>query len=186
MASRLNQYLMDLLIAQKDIRTSYLEGGPGVLVSGLIWLMTGLIAYWGNTQVALMVFFFGGMLIFPISVLLVKGLGREGKHQKENPLGTLALESTAILFVGLFVSFLVYTIKPFWFFPFMLLFIGLRYLTFQSLYGMKVYWGLGFAALLLGGACLVFNSPFYLGALLGGILELSTGFLISFKALQRK
>lgn len=70
-------------------------------------------------------------------MLLSKALKRSGNHDSKNPLGKLALESTVILFVGLFLAFYVAKLQAEWFYPIMLMIIGVRYLIFNTLYGIK-------------------------------------------------
>jgi len=132
--------MMDINEAQKDMHLSYLGGGAGVLASGLIWLITGAVAFYYTKQTTILIFFLGGMLIHPLGIVISKLFNRSGQHKKDNPLAKLALESTLILFVGLFVAYSIFQIKTDWFFPIMLMMIGVRYLLFQSIYGMKIFW----------------------------------------------
>lgn len=111
------------------------------------------------------------MLIHPLGILLSKALKRSGQHQKDNPLSNLALESTLLLFIGLFIAYVVLQIRPHWFFPIMLLMIGGRYIIFSSIYGMRIYWILGLLLSASGVAILLLNQAFYLGAFVGGGIE---------------
>lgn len=163
---------------QKDMRVAYLGGGTSIIVSGIIWLISGLAGIYLTQTTSILIFFVGGMLIYPLGLLTAKLLKRSGKHQKNNPLAKLALESTAILFIGLFIAFSVFQIHKLWFFPIMLMIIGVRYLVFQSIYGMKIYWILGLLLIIPGMVCLITNQPFHLGGIIGGIIELIFGVLI--------
>jgi len=116
--------------------------------------------------------FFGGMFIHPLAMLLSKVLKRSGNHDPKNPLGKLALESTIILFVGLFLAFYVAKLQVEWFYPIMLMIIGVRYLIFNTIYGMKVYWFLGALLMFFGMLCIVLNANFVIGAFIGGITEI--------------
>ncbi|MEM6806690.1 MAG: hypothetical protein AAF696_35140 [Bacteroidota bacterium] len=129
---------MNIQDAQKDMRQAYLGGGPGILISALVWLGAGTTSLFSTAQISLIVFFLGGMLIYPLGLLLSKVLGASGKHQKDNPLGALAMESTFLLFIGLFISYVVFQVQPEWFFSIMLLIIGGRYLIFASIYGNRI------------------------------------------------
>lgn len=164
--------------AQKDMRNAYYGGAPGAFASGLVWLTAGIIALLSTQQLSVLVFFVGGMLIHPIGIVLSKVLKRSGKHQKENPLSTLALESTFILFIGLFIAYLTLQTHPNWFFSIMILIIGGRYLVFNSIYGMRVYWVFGAILIIAGFLGLVGNAPFYLIGLVGGIIEILFAFII--------
>ncbi|MDC1052301.1 hypothetical protein OAQ00_03740 [Flavobacteriaceae bacterium] len=85
--------------AQEDMRNSYFGGAPGAFASGVVWLTAGIIALLSTKQISVMVFFFGGMLIHPLGILISKALKGSGKHKKGNPLSHLA-------FIGLFIAFL--------------------------------------------------------------------------------
>ena len=164
--------------AQEDMRKSYFSGGPGAFASGIVWLSAGISALVSTEQISVLIFFFGGMLIHPIGVMLSKALNRSGKHKNGNPLSSLALESTFLLFIGLFIAYFVLQIRPNWFFSIMILIIGGRYLIFSSIYGMRMYWIFG-AILILSGICgFIFNTPFHLIGLIGGIIEILFSLLI--------
>ena len=163
---------------QKDMRISYLGGGTGILVSGVIWLISGLSGMYLTKKTSILIFFIGGILIYPLGVFSSKLLNRSGKHQKNNPLAKLAIESTAILFIGLFIAYSIFQIQKLWFFPIMLMIIGVRYFVFQSIYGMKVYWVLGLSLIASGMFCLISNQLFHLGGIIGGIIELIFSVLV--------
>jgi hypothetical protein len=157
--------------AQRDMRFGYLGGAPGMLVSALVWLAAGVVALYGAPMQPVVALFVGGMLIHPIGVLLTKALRRPGAHTKGNPLGALALESTIQMLMCLPLVYGAYLLKPEWIFPAMLLVIGGRYLTFQSMYGMRVYWACG-AALGVAGYLLTKNgAPMAVAAFTGSAIE---------------
>lgn len=139
---------MTISQAQADMRSAYFSGAAGVLISGAVWLAAGLVAALHSPSVAVLVLLVGGSLIHPASVALCKVLGRTGRHEPGNPLGVLAIEGTFWLLAGIAVAYGVHVLRPEWFFPAMLLAIGGRYLTFQSLYGLRIDW-YGGAALCL-------------------------------------
>jgi hypothetical protein len=120
--------------------------------------------------------FFGGMFIHPLAMLLSKILRRSGNHDPKNPLGKLALESAIILFVGLFLAFYVVTLQVDWFYPIMLMLmlmiIGVRYLVFNTIYGIKTYWVLGVFLMLSGMLCILLGANFVIGAFVGGVIEI--------------
>jgi hypothetical protein len=91
--------------AQRDMDYAYFGGATGVLVSGLVWCAAGFIGLLHSTQASMYALFIGGMFIFPLGMLMSKACKRPGKHKPENPLNKLALESTIIIFVGLFLAF---------------------------------------------------------------------------------
>lgn len=158
--------------AQKDMQDAYLGGGSGVLVSGLVWMAAGIYAMYGSKQDTFIVFFIAGIFIHPIGVLVDKLFGRRGSHVKENPLGYLAMESTAILLTGLFIIYSLSQTLLDWLFPIMLLIIGVRYLLFQTLFGMKIYWILGLALMAAGYIGMESNQPFHTFGIVGGVIEI--------------
>lgn len=149
-----------------------------MLISGLVWLTAGILAAYYTKQTSIIIFFFGGMLIHPLAIMALKFFNRTGKHRDDNPLAKLAMESTAILFIGLFIAYSIFQINTDWFFPIMLMMIGIRYLIFQSVYGMKVFWMLGLTLTFSGIVCLISNQPFQIPAITGGIIELIFAILI--------
>ena len=96
---------MEFKAAQQDMRTGYFGGAPGMLVSGLVWLLAGVVGLLVSQQASVLTLFFGGMAIHPLGSVLAKLLGRSGKHTPGNPLLPLALETTILLFIGLFLAF---------------------------------------------------------------------------------
>ena len=136
--------------AQADMRLGYLSGAPGVLVSGTVWLVAGIVAWRVSPTNAVWALFVGGALIHPIGVVLTKILGRSGSHTPGNPLTSLAAANTCWLIFSLPLAYAVSLLRIEWFFPAMLLVIGGRYLTFDLLYGMRIYWACGGALALAG------------------------------------
>ncbi|SDR86830.1 hypothetical protein SAMN05216503_1215 [Polaribacter sp. KT25b] len=169
---------MTLLEAQKDMRNSYFGGAPGAFVSGFVWLASGITALINTQKISVLVFFFGGMIIHPLGMALCKALKRSGKHKKENPLANLALESTILLFIGLFIAYSILQIQANWFFSIMILIIGARYLIFNSLYGNKIYWIFGAVLILAGVLGILFSKYFYLIVIVGGIIEIIFSLII--------
>lgn len=172
MSEKRSSKIMDIREAQADMRASYLGGAPGVAVSGLVWLLAAaMIAFYG-TRSGILTLFFGGMAIHPVSVVIARVLGRPGRHSKENPLGRLALEGTIVLLLGVALAFGISQYRADHFFAVMLVVIGGRYLTFQTLYGMRLYWLCGGALAASGLACIAMPVPAMQVAVLGGTLEM--------------
>jgi len=158
--------------AQADMRQAYFDGAAGVLVSGLVWLVAALVAALATAPAAVLALLVGGAMIHPLSVLLVKRLGRSGRHAASNPLGRLAIEGTVWLLAGIAIAVLLQTLRVQWFFPAMLLTIGARYLSFQTLYGLRLYWLCGAALGIAGIALLLLRAPVVLAAATGAVIEL--------------
>ncbi len=170
--------------AQADMRHAYLGGAAGVFVSALAWLAAGIVALDSTPSRAVLTLLVGGMLIHPLSVLLAKAMGRPGVHTKGNPLGALALEGTVWMLLGIALAYGISLWRSELFFPAMLLVIGGRYLTFASVYGMRVYWLCG-AALAATGLLLGANlAPMAAGAFAGSAIEGAFG--LAFYLMQRR
>ncbi len=172
---------MNFKDAQYDMRYAYFGGGPGVLASALIWFAAGIVALFASENSSMLTLFFGGMFIYPLGLVFVKILKRPAKHQPENPLGMLAVETTFILLLGLILAFAMVNAYVEWFFPTMLLVIGGRYFVFSTIYGMRLYWLLAIFLVLAGIGLGISHAPFYYGAFAGGILELLFSIPITLK-----
>lgn len=164
--------------AQKDMRTAYCSGAPGVLVSGLTWLIAGLVSWFVTPQSGIITLVIGGMFIFPLSVLLGKAIGCSGKHDKSNPLAPLSLEGTVWMLLSIPIAIGTAFYNPNWFFPAMLLIIAGRYLTFSTLYGMRVYWLLGAILAVASIALLLLSAPAYAAAITGALIECAFSILL--------
>lgn len=160
---------------QQDMRHGYLDGAPGVLVSGLVWVCAGVVAVAVSQRASVLALLLGGMLIFPLSLAVTKLLGRPGTHGQDNPLGKLALEGTFWMLAGIAIAYGVQALRLEWFFPAMMLVIGGRYLTFQTLYGLRAYWVLGAVLCITGILLALLRVPATAAAFAGGIIELSLG-----------
>lgn len=162
---------MNITEAQKDMHYAYYGGATGLLASATAWLVAGVFAAVSSPGTAVLALLVGGMLIHPASVLLAKALGRPGSHATGNPLGALALEGTFFLLLAIPLAYAISWYRVEWFFPAMLLLVGGRYLTFATLYGMRLYWACG-AALALVGFLVVFSkAPALVGAFAGALVE---------------
>jgi hypothetical protein len=173
-----------LVQAQTDMCRGYANGSIGIIVSGLMWLISAIVTYQYSANQAVWTLLIGGMLIHPVSVLLYKIIGLSGSHTKGNPLGNLAMEGTIFMIMCLPIAFGLSLQYTEWFFQGMLLIIGGRYLTFSSIYGIRLYWILG-AVLGVAAYLLFYNSVQSLGTLLtGSLIEISFG-LFMFLSFRR-
>lgn len=164
--------------AQQDMRESYYGGAPGVITSGTAWLIAGLVALMISPKAGIYTLIFGGMLIFPVSVVFGKLIGASGKHDKSNPLAPLAMEGTFWMLLSIPIAIGVAFYKMEWFFPAMLFVIGGRYLTFSTLYGNRLYWVLGIALAVSGWLLLVSNAPAFAAAMTGAAIEYCFGIVL--------
>ncbi len=169
---------MNLDEAQRDMQRAYYDGATGLFASATAWLAATLAAWLSTPGTAIAVLLFGGMLIFPVSVVLSKALGRSGFHAKDNPLGALVLGSTVWMFLAIPIAFGASLYRVEWFFPAMLLTIGGRYLTFSTLYGLRVYWFCGGVLAATGVILVMLRLPIQAGALAGSVIEYGFGIAV--------
>ena len=165
----------NLQTAQQDMRNGYGYGSSGVFSSGLVWLCAAVAVKIYGVNSGIWTLIIGGMMIFPLSMLIGKLVGILGKHDGGNPLGKSAMEGTVWMIMCIPLAYGLSMQRPEWFFQGMLLIIGGRYLTFATLYGMRVYWLLG--GLLAAAAWMLFTlqAGAFNSALSGGIIEVVFG-----------
>jgi hypothetical protein len=152
--------------AQADVRRVFKGGYSGPLVSAFIWAGANAAYVLGSPETAMAVLFFGGMLLFPLSALILRSTG-SGSLPKGHPSTALAMQSAFTVPLGLLVAIALGSFAPELFFPASLIIVGAHYLVFISLYGMKIYAALG-GALALIGAAGIFVAP-GLGSISGWI-----------------
>ena len=169
---------MTLAEAQRDMRQAYLSGAPGMLTSACVWLAAGLVALYMTPERALWTLFIGASFIHPVSVLLVKLLGRSGNHAKGNALGSLAFATTVWLILSCAIAYGLALYRMEWFFPAMLCVIGGRYLTFATLFGVRLYWACGLTLAAAAYALLQTHRVPAVSALTGAAVEASFGVAI--------
>ena len=173
--------------AQLEMRTNYLNGSTGVLVSGVVWLISGIFAYSISSTKAIWVLLIGGALIYPLTIFLNKLLGFSGAHSKNNPLGKLAMEGTFFMLMCIPLAYGLSLQHTEWFFEGMLLIIGGRYLTFNTIYGKPLFWILGGVLGVAAYLLFTINAKSYVAAFVGAAIEVSFGLfmLINFYSTKK-
>lgn len=165
---------MNVSAAQREMRSAFLGGFAGQLVSGLIWLVASAISVWVSSQYGMVVLFFGSMLIFPLTQGALRLIGRPAKVSPENGLWSLGTQVAFTVPLNFLLVGAATLYRETWFFPAAMIVVGAHYLPFITLYGMKMFAILA-ALLVAGGAALAMYGPaiFSLGGwLTGGILIL--------------
>lgn len=169
---------MQIKEAQADLRRSFVGGGPGVVVSGLVWAAAGFVEARSGIPQAFAVLFFGGMLIFPLSLLIDRVIFRRARLQPGNGLSPIALESTAAMIAGLLAAYLLLGLQSQLVFPIAALVVGAHYFAFRTLYGDSTFLVLGALISVLG-----LNGVFSWAALPGGLIWWVAGVELVFGAL---
>lgn len=135
--------------AQDELRAGYFLGTPGVAVSGLVWLIAGLLWTARGPGVAFTALFLGGIAIFPLSLAIARVLGAK-PVSKGNSLNSLGFETTVPLFAGLFVAYALIGRDPPLAFALFAAIVGARYFAFATLYRDRTYWVLGAVMMAVG------------------------------------
>ena len=162
---------MTLSDAQREVRSVFLGGSIGQLVTGAIWLISAALSTWAGERQGIIALFLGGMLIFPLTQLSLRLIGRPGTLGRDNPLSQYSLQSVfaMVAMYPLIYAAVLYNIN--WFYPAFMLVVGAHYLSFIFLYGM---WQYGVLAAVLFGSGLtlavILPNTFNLGGWIAGLV----------------
>jgi hypothetical protein len=164
--------------AQREIRSAYLGGAVGQIVSALLWFASAALATWASPRSAIMVLVIGGMLIFPLTRLGLFLIGHRVRITAGNPLNGLAMQVAFVLPLSLPVVGAAALYRLDWFYPAFMIVLGAHYLPFVFLYGMRMFAVLCAALVTAGlGLGLYLQLPFAVGAWITAALLLVFGVL---------
>jgi hypothetical protein len=166
--------------AQQDNRRAFVGGGPGAFVSGLLWLGAALIMRQRGVGTAFAFIFFGGMLIFPLTLLVSRQMFKRAPASKSNSLGRVVPESTVAMIGGLFAAWLFLSSKPAYVFPLVAVAVGTHYASFGTVFGNKLFWVRAGLVTAIGVLDILGYVRFPNGpALAVGILEIVFGIILT-------
>ena len=126
---------MEIVAAQLELRRTYLRGGPGAVVSGIVWLVSGTGATANGVPLGFAVLFFGGILIFPVASLIVRSFFRPEKLSRGNPGGLTVIETVFPMLGGLLAAWLLIPYRPDLVLPLCAIAVGAHYFGFRTAYG---------------------------------------------------
>lgn len=164
--------------AQSTMRLSHKNGGPGVLISGIVWILAATTTYVDSFSTGILVFFVGGMLIHPVSLLISSKIKKE-EVIPDKQLTRLAVFTLPILFGGLYLAYVMSQQQEALFFPIMAAAIGIRYLLFQKIYGIGSFVTLGATLIIIAIVATTQNTELALVPLAVGIVEIIFGIWIT-------
>jgi len=164
------------------MRHAYYDGAPGILVSGIVWVIAALVCYYLGVDKAVWTLLIGGVLISPVSTIVEKVLGRPAKTEKANALNQLAMASTIWLILCCAMAYGLFLLKSEFFFPAMMATIGARYLIFASVFGRSIFWVLGGTLIVAGYLAFFYAVSPTIAAGLGGLIEVLFALLVFSKA----
>jgi hypothetical protein len=156
--------------AQRHVRSAFVGGFWGQLVSSTIWLVSAVLATFGTPRAAIVTIVASGFFIFPATLLLLRLTGGPPSPTKGNPLSALGMQIAFTLPMTMLLLVPVTEFRLNLFYPALLILLGAHYLPFVFLYGMRIFAALC-AILVSSGIAIALYLPhsFSLGAWVGGI-----------------
>lgn len=160
---------MEIQVAQKEVRSVYIGGFWGQLVSSVIWLASAAIGTWGTPKASILAAVIAGFFIFPLTQMCLRLSGRPARVSKENPLHWLGMQVALVLPLSMLLLVPVGHYRLNWFFPALMILLGAHYLPFGFLYGMRMFLFLAGILVALGyGIAVWYSGSFSAGAWAGG------------------
>ena len=171
---------MRLEEAQREVREVYLGGWVGAFASAAVWLSSAALATWSTRTNGALAIILGGMLIFPLTMLALRVMGRRATLRRENKLGLLAMQVAFTVPLSIPLILAATQGKPEWFYAGFLIVVGAHYLPFVTLYGQPAFYPV--AGVMVGtGFALPSLRPgeFAFGGWVGGALFVLLGFVLA-------
>jgi len=137
--------------AQRDLRRAHVNGGAGVVVSGLAWMAAAVTFLAAGPTTAFVTLFVCGLAIAPVAQLVERFAFKPPAAGPGKKLEWIAIATVPVLLAGFFFGYLRLPEQPHAAIPLVAIGVGLRYLVFPVMYGGAVFLGLG-AAFIAGGA----------------------------------
>lgn len=139
--------------AQREVRTVFIGGFWGQLVSSAIWLASAALGFWVTPRAAILTVVFGGFFIYPATQLLLRLTGEPASLTRGNPLNSLGMQIAFTLPLSMLLLIPVTEFQLNFFYPAPMILLGAHYLPFTFLYGMRMFFPLG-AILVFGGVAI--------------------------------
>jgi hypothetical protein len=124
---------------QREMRSAFIGGFAGQLISGLIWLVAASVSVLCQPRYGMTVLFFGSMLIFPLTQSTLRLMGSPAKVSGENRLWALGAQTAFTVPLNFLLVGAATLYRETWFFPTAMIVVGAHYLPFVTLYGMKMF-----------------------------------------------
>jgi len=161
---------MDVHAAQRQVRSVYIGGFWGQLVSSVIWLVSAALGTWVTPKASILAVVIGGFFIFPLTQMLLRLSGRPASVSTENPFHFLGMQVAFVLPFSMLLLVPVGYYRLNWFFPALMVLLGAHYLPFATLYGMRIFLFLAGLLIAMGVViALYFAETFSLGAWVTGL-----------------
>jgi hypothetical protein len=161
---------VDIQDAQREVRSVYVGGFWGQLVSSVIWLVSAALGTWVTPKASILTVVIGGFFIFALTQMLLRLSGRRASVSRENPFNSLGMQVAFVLPFSMLLLVPVGLYKLNWFFPALMILVGAHYLPFATLYGMRMFLFLAGILIVMGVViALRFSGTFSLGAWVAGL-----------------
>jgi hypothetical protein len=149
------------------------------MVSGLVWLLTGMVWLASGPGAAFIFLFFGGMAIAPLAEILSRRLFKAPRATHGKKLEMIGLITVPIILAGFYFGWKWYGIGSASAIALVAVAVGLRYLTFPAMFGGVWFWALGGCFVALGLAALRLEAlPLVNLAIVLGLIELAVGYIL--------
>src|ERR1700687_5729114 len=161
---------MDIQDAQREVRSVYIGGFWGQLVSSVIWLVSAALGTWVTPKASILTVLIGGFFIFPLTQMLLRLSGRRASVSRENSFHSLGMQVAFVLPFSMLLLVPVGHYNLNLFFPALMVLLGAHYLPFATLYGMRTF--LFLAGILMAAGVVIalyFAQTFSLGAWVAGL-----------------
>jgi hypothetical protein len=170
--------MVNLRDCQREMRSAFLGGFAGQLVSGIIWLVAASLGTWISPTAGMAALFFGSMGIFPLTQAVVRLLGRPGKVSPENGLWALGSQVAFTVPLNFLLVGAAMLYRENWFFPAAMIVVGTHYLPFITLYGMKMFGILAGLLVVIGAGLALYGPEFFsLGGWVTAVILIVFAFL---------
>jgi hypothetical protein len=172
---------MRIIDAQREMRSAFLGGFVGQLVSAVLWVVAAALATWGDRTTSMWFLVVAGAFIFPLTQAGLRLIGRPGRVGPDNRLYALGAQVAFVLPLCLPLVGAAALYRSEWFYPAFMVALGAHYVPFVFLYGLPMFGVL--AGLLWSGGLILglwVEAPFATGA------WLTAGVLLVFALLGRR
>ena len=161
---------MEIQDAQREVRSVYIGGFWGQLVSSIIWLASAAVGTWVSPKASILTAVISGFFIFPLTQMMLRLSGRPARVSQGNPFHFLGMQVALVLPFSMLLLVPVGLYHVNWFFPALMILLGAHYFPFATLYGMRVFLFLG-GFLIAAGVVIAqnFSATFSLGAWVAGL-----------------
>jgi len=150
--------VMEIINAQRDVRETFMGGFAGQLVSAIVWGASAAVCTWHSLRLGEWALIFGGFFIFPLTQLVLRGMGHAYTLPKGHPINALCIQVAFTLPLMLPLVIGIAVLHPAWFYPAFMITLGAHYLPFIFMYGMWQFGALS-ATLIVSGVAIAMYLP---------------------------